>query len=278
MDDSLKNLVQKSVVPNIFIDTSYAIYYNCFSSFSWYQKEFHPVVTEDFDPIRDDEFKCHFEDQFMKKILYAVSIAYPLIDRRKICFCMDCKRTKIWRNDYFPQYKINRKDIKRQFDISGTFYHARNLLIPKIVAEYPAKILQVDGAEGDDVIATLVHYKKDEANVVIASDKDLLQLTHHAAVINLNGEPLEFPEGISDVKKFVHLKAIMGDKGDNINSIFPRCGPKTAMNLLNDMKALKEVFMNKPEAFETYKRNLTLVDLTKIPIEIQEKIIKEFRG
>lgn len=110
---------------------------------------------------------------------------------------------------------------------------------------------QVDGFEGDDVIATAVQYaKRDGLDVTIASsDKDLLSLVDdesNVRVLRLStGEVfrrLEVTQQFGVAPELIpDLLALMGDKSDNIPGI-PLVGPKNGAALLRDFGNAENVF------------------------------------
>jgi uncharacterized protein YxeA len=65
----------------------------------------------------------------------------------------------------------------------------------------------------------------------------------------------------------------MGDVSDNITSVFPKCGPKTALKYFNN-KELFETNLIKLNLQEKYKLNKTLVDFNEIPSELIDEFIE----
>ncbi|MGT2847003.1 DNA polymerase I [Streptococcus massiliensis] len=146
--------------------------------------------------------------------------------------------------------------------------------------------------EADDIIGTLDKMaEQDDYDVTIVSgDKDLIQLTDANTVVEISKKGVaEFEEftpaylkekmGISP-SQFIDLKALMGDKSDNIPGV-TKIGEKTGLKLLleygslegiydniDQMKAskMKENLVNdKEKAFLAKK--LTIID-TQAPIEL----------
>ena len=65
----------------------------------------------------------------------------------------------------------------------------------------------------------------------------------------------------------------MGDKSDDIPSIFNKCGPKTALKYYNDTGAF-EAQLKKENAYELYKKNKKLIDFNEIPDILVEQFKK----
>jgi 5'-3' exonuclease len=67
----------------------------------------------------------------------------------------------------------------------------------------------------------------------------------------------------------------MGDPSDNIASVFPKCGPKTALKYYEN----KELFQSKLNSSEEFKKkyelNSTLVDFNNIPQELIDEFMNK---
>ncbi len=157
-----------------------------------------------------------------------------------VAVAMDSK-TPTFRKEIFPEYKANRPpppdDLKVQFPF-----------IRELVEAFDLAVLQCDGYEADDLIATAVKVaSRDKMKVVIVSaDKDLMQLVgpgvtmldtmknkiwDEAAVTEKWGVP---PKLLGD------LLAMAGDSSDNIPGV-PRVGPKTAAPMLREFGGLEQL-------------------------------------
>ncbi|MDP7159316.1 MAG: hypothetical protein QF855_01805, partial [Candidatus Pacebacteria bacterium] len=72
----------------------------------------------------------------------------------ELVLCYDSKH--YWRRDYFPQYKANRKKIRESDDKDWTaIFSCLNQIKDEIFNNLPYKVLEVYGAEADDIIAAL---------------------------------------------------------------------------------------------------------------------------
>ena len=69
----------------------------------------------------------------------------------------------------------------------------------------------------------------------------------------------------------LEIKIIMGDTSDNIPSVFPKCGPKTAQKCIDDPEFFKKK-MDKQEYHAQYELNKQLVNFDNIP----EELVMEF--
>ena len=72
----------------------------------------------------------------------------------ELVICYDSKH--YWRRDYYPEYKASRKKTR---DSSGhdwdDIFEFLNMMKEEIKDNFPYKVLEVYGAEADDIIATL---------------------------------------------------------------------------------------------------------------------------
>jgi 5'-3' exonuclease len=64
----------------------------------------------------------------------------------------------------------------------------------------------------------------------------------------------------------------MGDISDNIPSVFPKCGPKTAQKCIEDPEFFKKKMADNAEYYKQYELNKTLVNFDNIP----ENLVEEF--
>jgi len=79
-----------------------------------------------------------------------------------------------------------------------------------------------------------------------------------------------------DQQKFIILKALMGDRGDNVPPIKPKMGMKTAAKLICEPGGLSNLISQSAELKENFKRNFRLVSLTCIPNDVKLEIDKAF--
>ena len=195
-----------------------------------------------------------------------------------------CDNRKYWRKEYFPFYKANRKKNR---DKSNLDWHMIFDILAKLKVElkenFPYKVIDVEGAEADDIIGTLVpRHAPHEKILILSSDGDFLQLQQNHNVKQYNPSQKKYvisPNPIMDLKE----KIIRGDKGDGIPNIFSpgdcfvrdlRQKPITK-SILD--KVMRESYNDQEETIKAnWMRNATLIDLSFIPVEIKEKIINTY--
>ncbi len=196
-----------------------------------------------------------------------------------------CDNRKYWRKDFFPFYKAGRKKTREKSDLD---WHLIFDMLAKFKLElkenFPYRVIDVEGAEADDIIGTLVPiYAPHEKILILSSDGDFLQLqTYGSNVKQYNPAQKKFVKS-ENPKEELKEKIIRGDKGDGIPNMFSpsdcfvrdlRQKPITK-GVLD--KYLKEDVNNYSETDKAnYTRNATLIDLTLIPKDIKERIINTY--
>jgi len=128
-----------------------------------------------------------------------------------------------WRKRLYPEYKAKRKEqrVKKEKESSNPidwdkFYSFANRFV-KELRNFPFKILQVNGAEGDDVIGALCKKIK-KPIIVISSDKDFKQLLRfkHVEVFDPMKKQMIDEE---DPERYLIKHILIGDKSDNIPDV-----------------------------------------------------------
>ena len=257
----------------IFVDGSYYNFYRYFALMQWW-KNSHPESPLN-DPFQNKLFvekfkKMHIENlQQIPKKLKIPKTTNPILIVGK-----DCKRENIWRMEIFSQYKATR--VQEGF-MGGPFFKMA----------YEEELFQKGGAkailshprlEADDCIAISVKYllnKYPKCQIyIITSDKDYLQLNApNVGLYNLSFKNLtENKSSTGNPKRDLEIKIITGDISDNIPSVFPKCGPKTAQKCIEDPEFFKKRMEGNPDYYKQYELNKKLINFDNIP----ESIVEEF--
>lgn len=147
----------------------------------------------------------------------------------------------------------------------------------KLEEDHGYRFVTVEGAEGDDIIATLMtHFAKDYAgSILISSDRDFLQL-ENVREFDLFGKEAErkLDGEIVSADDFLLGKILMGDKSDNISQVLLRCGPKTALSFVKNKDELRKKLVESAGAAEKYELNKKIIAFSEIPAELTDKIKK----
>ncbi len=258
----------------ILIDGSYFIYHRYFSLKTWWNNAKRETETD--IPCENERFIEKFKTTCKSKIVELVK-RYSKESKPIIMIGKDCPSKEIWRREIFPEYKFGRKKDEVGIGESFKIAYKQNVFEDSVVDS----ILYGDKLEADDCIAITTEHiitKYPDAEIyIITSDMDYLQLMQDRVhIYNLKGDKLiDSKTSFNDPKKDLFCKIVAGDKSDNIVSVFPRCGMKTAEKYYNDKDCFKNKLDSNKDYENLYKRNCTLVDFKNIPNDLKENFMKE---
>ena len=195
-----------------------------------------------------------------------------------------CDNRKYWRKEYFPFYKANRKKNRDKSDLN---WHLIFDILAKLKVElkenFPYKVIDVEGAEADDIIGTLApRHASQEKILILSSDGDFLQLQRYVNIKQYNPSQKKYVKSENPALELKE-KIIRGDKGDGIPNMFSPsdCFVRDMRQKPITQKTL-EKYLNEDVTNFSYDetvnfgRNQTLIDLTFIPQEIKENIINTY--
>jgi len=198
-----------------------------------------------------------------------------------------CDNRHYWRREVFPFYKSGRKKARAAsgHDWSSIF-ESLNKIRQELKDSSPYKVIEVEGAEADDIIGTLVQkYSANEKIMILSSDKDFAQLQRFPNVEQFSPIMKRY---IKEPFPLIQLKqlVIRGDKGDGIPNILSpddvfvsdgRQKPITEKKIIGWMNQDPKEFCN-DEMFRNFTRNETLIDLTKIPESLRNSILESYEN
>ena len=201
----------------------------------------------------------------------------------ELVICCDSKRS--WRKDVFPFYKANRKTNRQKDDIdwSGIF-EVINSLTDDLVNHFPYSVIQVDQAEADDIIGTLVkNYYRQGKIMIVSSDKDFLQLQKYYNVYQYSPIQKKNLE-ISNPNEYIKEHIMKGDRGDGIPNflsdddtfVTDKRSKKILKTKLEAWKNLCPTEFCDEKMYRGWKRNEQLVDLGHTPADIKQKIVDQY--
>ncbi len=175
-----------------------------------------------------------------------------------------------FRNDFFKDYKSNRPPMPNELRVQIDDIKTLSKL-------FKMNVLEIEGVEADDVIATLAKDFNEKKILISSPDKDLTQLVE-ATTIQHNSMTNDFFDVKGVYSKFgvfpnkiAELLAIVGDKSDNIPGI-TKVGTKTAAKWIEKYGSLDSIIDNAKNIsgvvgenlrneLSNLKRNLFLVSL-----------------
>ena len=191
-----------------------------------------------------------------------------------------------WRKEVFPYYKQNRKkDREKSSHNWSSIFEVLNQIRDEIRDHFHFKVLEVHGAEADDVISTLYKNKGTQKVLILSGDKDFIQLQKYPGVKQFN--PIMKKEVThDDPYTYVKEHIIKGDKSDGIpNYLSPddtfvagkRQRPMSKVKLARWVDQSPEMFTD-DITFKNYERNQKLIDFEFIPKEVNDNIINTFEN
>lgn len=201
-----------------------------------------------------------------------------------------CDNTNYWRKKIFPYYKANRKKNIENSELDWkNIFECLNKIRAELKEFFPYKVIDVESAEADDVIATLVSKFGSELNtgekiLILSGDKDFIQLHVYSNVSQYDPTRKKWIKH-DDPERFLHEHILKGDAGDGIPNVLSpdnvfvvgdRQRPLTA-------KKMEKIMGTDLEEMETsiarnYSRNANLIDLSFTPEEIREKVMDQFNN
>ena len=169
------------------------------------------------------------------------------IEPTHILVAFDAGKTT-FRTEMFADYKAGRAKTPDEF--REQFPFIRQMLDAMGIKHY-----ELSQYEADDIIGTL-DKMAERTDIpfdvtIVSGDKDLIQLTDENTVVEISKKGVaEFEEftpaylmekmGITPTQ-FIDLKALMGDKSDNIPGV-TKIGEKTGLKLLTEFGSLEGIY------------------------------------
>ncbi len=176
---------------------------------------------------------------------------------------------KNFRHDLFSEYKAGRKETPEELI-------SQFPLIKQVLTAMNISTIEMKGQEADDLIGTYKHLAEQASYkvTVLTGDRDMIQLVSNNTTVKipttLNKKPIvnEFTAkslfekmGIT-AEEFIHVKALMGDKSDNIPGV-AGVGEKTAIKLIIKYHSIKNLYENIDEISSENLKNKLLKDSDK---------------
>lgn len=196
--------------------------------------------------------------------------------------CFDVSRDT-FRSKKFAEYKIQRPPMPDGLS-------SQIPLIKELVSAYGIKILEKEGFEADDIIATFARKAKENGMkvTVVSSDKDMLQLVDKTIVVfspykdsgvTYDAEKVRERFGIT-AGQIPDIIALMGDDVDNIPGV-RGIGEKTAVELIKNSGSLDKLLLNledlKPEKIKNALENsIDMIRLNKELVLLRDDVEIDF--
>jgi hypothetical protein len=201
-----------------------------------------------------------------------------------------CDGANNWRRGYFPQYKSKRRSGRDEstFDWNEAF-RIMHTIKDELRENFPYKVIHLEGCEADDVIGTLVEHTQEFGNyedvMIVSSDGDFKQLQRYDNVKQFSPMLKKF---VVDDNPRLNLqdKILSGDSGDGIPNVLSHddtfvnnerqipLSKKKKQSIIEDLAEGDLLYA--ASWYRNYCRNETLIDLTKTPKDLKEKIINNY--
>ena len=203
-----------------------------------------------------------------------------------------CDDKKYWRKQAFQHYKANRKKAREESDINwNQIFNCLNTVRDELKQHFPYRVIQVDGAEADDIIATLcMQYgsllRTKEKILILSGDKDFVQLQVYANVEQL--DPIkDKPIRTTDPHKYLREHILKGDRGDGVPNIlspddcFVRNERQKPLSKkrIEQLVAVADVSaVLSEQEYKNFKRNEQLIDFHMVPQYISSSITEKYES
>ncbi len=218
----------KSSDKTVYIIDSYGLIFRCYFAF----------ISRPLSNSSGENISALFG--FFRNLHYVIEHYKPSY----IFAAMDSK-TKTFRHEMYPEYKATRNKTPEDL-------HAQIPWIEEVLEVLGIPVLQCDGYEADDIIATVAKKCETEGREcrILSGDKDLMQLVTDRTNIlkpeNGGGWKICKTEGVKaewgvEPAQLLDLLSLYGDTADNIPGV-KGVGTKTAAKLLNDYKDLDGIY------------------------------------
>ena len=205
-----------------------------------------------------------------------------------------CDSYNCWRREHYPYYKAQRAKNRKKSELDWTaIFEALNKVRAELKEFFPYRVVEVVGAEADDVIGTLcyefgaggeefdfidLHSNNKGPILIISGDKDFKQL-HKFSNIKQYDPTRKKWVTVDDPAAYLAEHILTGDVGDGVPNVLS--DDDTFVDEKKRQKALTKQKMDKllvdhSSAERNWKRNQILIDLSMIPSEIKSKILNEY--
>lgn len=209
-----------------------------------------------------------------------------------------CDGRKYWRKEFFEQYKGSRKKNRDASDLDWKLiFDTLSEMRDDIAKHFPYRVIHVERAEADDVIAVMTKWLQDNQLVqeglveetqkvlILSSDKDFKQLQLYPTVKQWSPMQKKYITATKqEIRDFMIEHIVKGDTGDGVPNILSkddvfmvgeRQKPMSAKRLAEFIDKGFDACKNDDER-RNWHRNATLVDFEFIPQDVQKSIVDTY--
>lgn len=196
-----------------------------------------------------------------------------------------CDNTNYWRKQLFPYYKANRKKSQEASELDWkAIFECMNKIRAELKEFFPYKVIDIESAEADDIISTLVVNNDQERILILSGDKDFIQLHTNDNVTQYDPTRKKWIKH-ADPERYLMEHILRGDSGDGVPNVLSsdncfvigeRQKPLTQKKIDGLIELGLDGKFDHPN-FRNYIRNKSLIDLSLVPDNIKNKVLESFR-
>lgn len=195
-----------------------------------------------------------------------------------------CDNTNYWRKQSFPYYKANRKKNRSESDLDWkAIFECLNKIRGELKEYFPYRVIDVEAAEADDIIGTLVREHVGKI-LILSGDKDFIQL-HSSGNVKQYDPTRKKWISHDNPQQFLKEHILKGDSGDGVPNVLSSDNCFVVGDRQKPLTSKKfDHYMNlDPSKYESivarnYQRNKELIDLSFTPSEIKDKIMDQYNN
>lgn len=210
-----------------------------------------------------------------------------------------CDNRKYWRKGYFANYKSGRKKAREDSGLDWNLIFETIGNLKKDLNDYfPYKVLDVEYAEADDIIAVMAKWSQSnnlkntslfadgdpQPFLIISADHDFIQLQKYKNVKQFSPIQKKFVKPERKPEHYIIEHIVRGDKGDGVPNVLSpddcfineiRQKPVSSKKLEEWIKD-PNTMPQDDEFKKNFIRNKTLVDFSMIPEDVEQAIINSY--
>ena len=195
-----------------------------------------------------------------------------------------CDSGKVWRRQAFPNYKAGRKANREKSEHNWELIFDILANVKNEIKQFlPYKVIELETAEADDIIAVLCRRIKEKI-LILSGDKDFIQL-HNERIRQYNPVLNKFVGKDENPSLYIREHILRGDRSDGIpnvlsdDNVFIEGRRQTPLSKKKVESWVNEVVPTfTEEQQKNYERNRQLIDLNCVPRELEDKINREFEN
>ena len=193
-----------------------------------------------------------------------------------------CDSKNVWRRQVFPNYKAGRKANREKSEHNWELIFDILANIKNEIKQFlPYKVIELETAEADDIIAVLCRRIKEKI-LILSGDKDFIQL-HNERIRQYNPVLNKFVGKDENPSLYIREHILRGDRSDGVPNVLSddnvfiegrRQRPLSKKKVESWVNEVVPTFTEEQQ--KNYERNRQLIDLNCVPRELEDKINREF--